>query len=94
MAEYILSIMRPAKPKHVAQTNALPTDRLLAVATGVPLQHGGRLLVSLQMCMRLPVGYREDTAGDITARTSDSIRLVPFDRWDLESLRVRLAWQR
>lgn len=92
MAEYILSIMRPAKPEHIAQTNALPTDTLLAVPAGIPLQHGARLLVSLQMCTRLPVGYRGDTAGDITARASDSIRLVPFDRWDLEALRVRLAF--
>jgi len=89
MAQYILSLMHPSNSAIIEEPTVLPTNRLAAMPKGTSMDHSGSSLISLQMCMRLPTGYIDDTIGDALACGPDSIRLVPFDRWDLEALRVR-----
>lgn len=88
MAQYIMSLMHPSDLTPVEEIATGPADGLLTLPTATRSEHSGSPLFTLQMCMRLPVGYT-GSGGDAIARGSDSIRLVPFDRWDLESLRVR-----
>lgn len=90
MAEHILSIMHPSDPDAAEESAVPPADRLLAMPTGVWPEQPGSSLVSVELCARLPTRH-SCVGSDTGACGSDGIRLVPFDRWDLESLRVRLA---
>lgn len=87
MAQYIFSLLQPSQ-NGVESAVAAPSAMLVSVHRQDQPEPNGGSLVSLQMCARLPAGYT-DASGRAVAGGADNIRLVPFDRWDLESLRVR-----
>lgn len=88
MARYIMSLLHPSDVTLVDNEAPPPMNKLLTVPTATWSEQSGSPLFTLQMCMRLPIGYN-GSGGDTISCGSDSVRLVPFDRWDLESLRVR-----
>lgn len=88
MAQHIHSLLLPqqqAAGAATAEAGANHGSRAV-VPAGLPLaspaQAAGSLLVSLQLAARLPTGY---------GGGADAVRLVPFDKWDLEALRVSWA---
>lgn len=83
MAQHIHSLMatqplggRPAEPATELSTAALVPATLPLAAQA---HATGGLLVSLQLSARLPAGK---------LISEDAIGVVPYDRWDLEALRV------
>lgn len=84
MAQHIHSLMAPqGQGGQLAATGAMDLGTTALVPASLPLdvrtQPTGGLLVSLQQAARLPAG---------SAGSGDAIGLVPYDRWDLEALRV------